>query len=130
MHLPHRPGATSGVEGAELAKHAEHRQAISAGGCAPNSGFSLHAVRWGADQRQQLEHLCRYITSPAIANERLKRNGAGQVVFQLKSSYTDGTTHTVMSPQFGAHELGQATQTGLRHRPLRRHDDMGGAVFV
>ncbi len=33
-------------------------------------------------------------------------------------------------PQFGAHELGQATQTGLRHRPLRRHDDMGGAVFV
>jgi len=37
--------------------------------------ISLHAaVRWGADQRQQLEHLCRYITRPAIANERLKRN--------------------------------------------------------
>jgi hypothetical protein len=44
-------------------------------------GFSLHAaVRWGADRRKELEHLCRYITRPAIANERLKRNRAGQVV--------------------------------------------------
>jgi hypothetical protein len=50
-------------------------------------GVSLHAaVRWGADQRQQLEHLCRYITRPAIANERLKRDRAGQVVLQLKSA--------------------------------------------
>ena len=31
--------------------------------------------------------LCRYITRPAIANERLKRNRAGQVVLQLKSPY-------------------------------------------
>jgi glutaredoxin/putative transposase len=29
--------------------------------------------------------LCRYITRPAIANERLKRNRAGQVVLQLES---------------------------------------------
>ena len=35
---------------------------------------------------------------PAIANERLKRNRAGQVVLQLKSPYKDGTTHIVMSP--------------------------------
>jgi Putative transposase len=39
--------------------------------CAKLHGLTLHAaVRWGADQRQQLEHLCRYITRPAIANER------------------------------------------------------------
>ena len=56
------------------------------------------AVRWGADQRKELEHLCRYITRPAIANERLKRNRAGQVVLQLKSAFKDGTTHIVMSP--------------------------------
>jgi len=32
-------------------------------------GFSLHAaVRGGADQRKELERLCRYITRPAIAN--------------------------------------------------------------
>ena len=46
------------------------------------------AVRWRADQRKELEHLCRYITRPAIANERLTRNRAGQVVLQLKSRVT------------------------------------------
>jgi hypothetical protein len=44
-----------------------------------------------------LEQLCRYITWPPIANERLKRNRAGQFVLQLKSPYKDGTTHIVMS---------------------------------
>jgi hypothetical protein len=67
--------------------------------CAKLHRFTLHAaVRWGADQRKELEHLCRYITRPAIANERLKRNRAGQVVLQLKSPYKDGTTHIVMEP--------------------------------
>jgi hypothetical protein len=56
------------------------------------------AVRWRADQRAELEELCRYITRPAIANERLKRNRAGQVVLQLKSPYKDGTAHIVMEP--------------------------------
>ncbi len=51
-----------------------------------------------ADQREKLEHLCRYITRPAIANERLTLNRAGDVVLQLKSPYHDGTTHVVMSP--------------------------------
>src|SRR5947207_7033102 len=46
--------------------------------CAKLHGFTLHAaVRWGADQRK--EHLCRYITRPAIANERLKCSRAGEV---------------------------------------------------
>ena len=68
-------------------------------GCVNAHGFSLHAaVRCGAHQRKELERLCRYITRPAIANERLKRNRAGQVVLQLKSPYRDGTTHIVMSP--------------------------------
>jgi hypothetical protein len=67
--------------------------------CAKLHGFTLRAaVRWGADQRQQLEQLCRYITRPAIANERLKRNRAGNVVLQLKSAFKDGTTHIVMAP--------------------------------
>ena len=33
-----------------------------------------------AHQRKKLEHLCRYITRPAIANERLTLNRAGDVV--------------------------------------------------
>jgi Putative transposase len=36
--------------------------------CTNAHGFSLHAaVRCGADQRKQLEHLCRYITRPATS---------------------------------------------------------------
>jgi hypothetical protein len=50
------------------------------------------------NQRKELEHLCRYITRPVIANERLARNAAGQVVLTLKTPYRDGTTHIVMSP--------------------------------
>ena len=44
------------------------------------------------------QRLCRYITRPAIASERLTLNRAGDVVLQLKSPYHDGTTHVVMSP--------------------------------
>jgi hypothetical protein len=67
--------------------------------CANAHGFSLHAgVRCDADQRQGLEHLYRYITRPAIANERLSVNRAGQVVLKLKTAFRDGTTHIVVSP--------------------------------
>ena len=67
--------------------------------CADEQGFSLHAaVRCGADDRQALEQLCRYITRPALANERVQCNAAGQVVLRLKTPWRDGTTHIVMSP--------------------------------
>jgi hypothetical protein len=67
--------------------------------CVDEQGFSLHAeVCCAAHQRKKLEHLCRYITRPAIANERLALNRAGQVVLTLKTPYRDGTTHIVMSP--------------------------------
>ena len=67
--------------------------------CVHKHGFSFHAdVRCTAHQRNQLERLCRYITRPAIAHERLKRNRAGDIVLQLKGPYQDGTTHIVMSP--------------------------------
>ncbi len=44
------------------------------------------------------QHLCRYITRPAIANERLALNRAGQLVLTLKTAYREGTTHVLMSP--------------------------------
>ena len=48
--------------------------------CADTQGFRLHAaVRCAADERQALEQLCRYITRPALANERVRRNAAGQL---------------------------------------------------
>jgi len=44
---------------------------ITHGLCAHAHGFSLHAgVRCGADQRKQLERLCRYIVRPAIVDDR------------------------------------------------------------
>ncbi len=71
----------------------------TAGLCADAHGFSLHAgVRCGEHQRKELERLCRYITRPAIANERLKDDAAGNVVLQLKSPWRDGTTHLRMTP--------------------------------
>ena len=67
--------------------------------CADSNGFSLHAaVRCAADDRKALEQLCRYITRPALANERVQTNAAGQVVLKLKTAWRDGTTHLVMSP--------------------------------
>jgi hypothetical protein len=46
------------------------------------------------NQHKKLEQLYRYITRPAIANERLKLNSTGDVVLRLKSPYQDSTTHT------------------------------------
>ena len=67
--------------------------------CADIKGFSLHtAVRSGADDRQALEQLCRYINRPAPANERVQTNVAGQLVLKLKIAWRVGTTHLVMSP--------------------------------
>jgi len=51
------------------------------------NGFSLHAaVRCKADERQALEQLCRYITRPTLANERVQANAAGQVVLKVKTA--------------------------------------------
>jgi Putative transposase len=67
--------------------------------CANEQGFSLHsAVRCHANERLKLERLCRYITRPALANERVKINVKGQVELKLKTPWRDGATHHVMSP--------------------------------
>jgi hypothetical protein len=50
-----------------------------------------------ANERLQLERLCRYITRPVLANDRVKINGQGQVELKLKTPWRDGTTHHVMS---------------------------------
>jgi hypothetical protein len=61
-------------------------------------------------KRKELERLCRYITRPEIANERLKRNQADQVVLQLKSRPL-WHHHIVMSPLAShTHSLAGATE--------------------
>lgn len=82
------------VQGA-MPRETEFKQTL----CADINGFSLHAaVLCGSDDRQALEQLCRYITRPALANERVQTNAAGQVVLKLKTTWRGGTTHLVMSP--------------------------------
>jgi hypothetical protein len=84
--------------------------------CAKPHGFSLHAgVRCAAEQRSEFEHLCRYITRPAIANERLSVNRAGQVVLKLKTPYRDGTSHLVMSPLEFMQQLAALVPRPLLH---------------
>lgn len=72
--------------------------------CVSEQGFSLHAeVRSAMNQRKKLEQLCCYIARPAIArpaiaNEQLELNRAGDVALKPKSPYYDGATHIVMTP--------------------------------
>ena len=52
------------VQGA-MPRDADFKQTL----CANIDGFSLHAaVRCGADDRQGLEQMCRFITRPALAS--------------------------------------------------------------
>jgi len=63
------------------------------------AGFLLHAgVAARTDERQKLERLCRYISRPAIAEQRLSLLLNGNVRYQLKTPYRDGTTHAIFKP--------------------------------
>ena len=60
---------------------------------AKESGFSLHAgVAAQAWERQKLERLARYITRPAVSEKRLSLTPSGNIRYQLKTPYSDGTT--------------------------------------
>jgi len=66
---------------------------------APGDIVSLHAgVMARADERQKLERLCRYVSRPAVSEKRLSLTANGQVRYQLKTPYRDGTTHVIFEP--------------------------------
>jgi hypothetical protein len=66
--------------------------------CAQVAGFSLHAAVYCKPwQRNKLEMLCRYITRPAVAEERLELQASGDIILRLKTPYGDGTTHLLFS---------------------------------
>jgi hypothetical protein len=48
--------------------------------------------------REKLERLCRYVSRPPIAEERLTLTASGPVRYTLKTPYRDGTTHIVLEP--------------------------------
>ena len=49
--------------------------------------------------RRQLERLCRYVTRPPIAQDRLTLRSDGTLELELKSIWKDGTRAIVFSPE-------------------------------
>jgi len=65
-------------------------------------GFSLEAaVSLRASDRVGLERLCRYLTRPPLATERLSLQEDGRVRYRFRRPWRDGTTGIVLHP----HEL-------------------------
>jgi len=86
--------------------------------CADIDGFSLHAaVRVEANDRKQLEQLCRYITRPALSDERVQLNDAGQVELKLKTSRPNEDQAKRRVPA----ESGQGNGPGPVPSPPDRH---------
>ena len=57
-----------------------------------------HAAAARADERKKLERLCGYISRPAVSEQRLSLTPNGNVRYQLKTPYRDGTTHVIFEP--------------------------------
>ena len=68
--------------------------------CAEVAGFNVHAnVRVGANDRDGLEHLCRYLARPPIANDRLQGLPDGRLALRFKQAWRDGDgRHGILGP--------------------------------
>ena len=83
-------------------------------------GFSLHAgVAAKANERKKLERLCRYISRPAVSEKRLSLTPNGNIRYQLKTPYKDGTTHIIFEPlDFMYRKYGMSRAQEAQERPL------------
>ena len=67
--------------------------------CFSMNGFSLHAATSvNTYQRSKLENLVEYIARGPLSNERLEILANGKVNLQLKTPWSDGTTHLQFTP--------------------------------
>lgn len=66
---------------------------------AEHRGVNVHA-RQSVDgrDRRQLERLCRYVTRPPVAQDRLERLPDGSLELRLKHAWKDGTRAVVLEP--------------------------------
>jgi len=68
-------------------------------GAACAGGLSLHAgVAIAPGERARLGRLCRYVSRPPVAAERLALTASGQARYTLRTPHRDGTTHLVLEP--------------------------------
>lgn len=98
------------------------------------AGLSLHAgVSTEAHQRDKLERpggarLCRYATRPAVSEKRLALTFNGNICYQLKTRYRDGTTHVVLD-RGGPPSLDFVAQlAALVPKPPREFDTLSQGV--
>ena len=62
-------------------------------------GYNLHAgVGIGANEREALERLCRYVLRPPLGKERLVERDDGTIELGMKRAWSDGTTSLVFTP--------------------------------
>jgi hypothetical protein len=92
-------GKSKGKKAMVLKSVTDNDHTSTKGLVAKNSGFSLHAgVATKAHERDRLEKVCRYIARPAVAEERLSTNDAGDVIYRFKKPWDDGTTALKLTP--------------------------------
>jgi len=51
------------------------------------------------NQREKLERLCRYVSRPPVASERLALTASGQVRYTLKTPYQDARAGKSSNPR-------------------------------
>jgi Putative transposase len=62
-------------------------------------GFSLHAdVAVPARRRDRLEHLVSYLVRPPLALARLTESTGGQLLYQFRRAWSDGSTALLLEP--------------------------------
>ena len=101
--------------------------------CDGSNGFRLHAaVRRAAQDRPALAHLCRYITRPAPAYERVQTDAVGQMVPKLKTPWPaplelacSGRDHAGSNDRAGAE-----ADLRLQHPLCRRQRSRSGQHVV
>src|SRR5690606_36354950 len=90
--------------------------------CATVNGFSLHAsTHVGRSKRDQLKRLVKYIARPPVASSRLKKNPhhAGELIYELKTKWRDGTTAIRLTPMELMEKLSALVPPARSH--LTRH---------
>ena len=67
--------------------------------CFASRGFSLHAAtRIAPGNKAGLERLCKYVSRPPLAHGSLQQLSEDEYAFRLKTPWSDGTTHIILSP--------------------------------
>jgi hypothetical protein len=86
-------------------------------------GFDLHAnVAVRAGERVRLDHLCRYVLRPPVAQDALELTPEGKVLLRLRRPWRDGTRAIRFEPTELLEKLdGGGTSPGVTSASNRKH---------